>query len=190
MALGDYFGSVLSAARQGNAWAWEALHSELAGPVLGFASRHGAADPERVKLETFLQIARDVHRFDGDEQGFRAWVFVIAKRRISDQRRAAGWHRRRTDAERVGGPGEQQWLGNVEHEAMTQMSLIEVSALIRGLGAAQPDGVADGTTGDLSAADTGRILNASQGAVTVAQNRALKALRAEIAARGEALSLN
>lgn len=189
MALGDYFGSVLSAARQGKAWAWEALYSELGGPVLQFAARHGAAEAEDVKYATFLQVARDIHLFEGDEHGFRGWVFHIAKRRVIEQRRAAGRQRRRTDVVDDGAPDMHQWLGTADHEAMTQLSLIEVSALIRGLGSSKRYESLLSDVADLSSADTGRILNASQGAVTVAQNRALKALRATMAARDEALSL-
>ena len=68
MTLGDYFASVLAAARQGHAWAWEAIYRDLAGSVLGYAINRASNDPEEVASETFLQVARNIHRFEGDEK--------------------------------------------------------------------------------------------------------------------------
>jgi RNA polymerase sigma factor (sigma-70 family) len=40
--------------------------------------------------EVFVELVRSLHRFEGDESGFRSWVFTIAHRRLTDARRAAG----------------------------------------------------------------------------------------------------
>lgn len=188
MAIGEYFDSMLAAARQGAAWAWEGLYRDLSGPVLGYATQRGAESPEDIASETFLQVARDIHRFDGDEHGFRAWVFVIAHRRIADERRVAGRQPLLSDGADVEVQADHQWLGNVEHDAMSSMSMIEVSALIRGLSAPQRDVILLRIIGDFSVADTARILNKSEGAVKVTQNRALKALREELSAQADSLS--
>ena len=87
----DAFDSVLSAARAGADWAWERLYADLAGSVIGYLRVHGAADPEDVAGEVFLQVVRDLPRFSpstGDAQrDFRAWVFTIVHRRLQDERR-------------------------------------------------------------------------------------------------------
>lgn len=82
--LGAAFEGVLAAARAGDPEAWRSLLDELAGPLLGFARGRGLADPEDVVGETLLQVARGLDGFRGDEQGFRAWVFTIAHRRVVD----------------------------------------------------------------------------------------------------------
>jgi RNA polymerase sigma factor (sigma-70 family) len=40
--------------------------------------------------EVFVEVVRSLSRFEGDEAGFRSWVFTIAHRRMIDARRAAG----------------------------------------------------------------------------------------------------
>ena len=177
VTLGEYFASVLTAARRGNAWAWEALYRDLAGPVLGYAKNRGSSDPEEVASETFLHMARDIHRFEGDEAGFRSWVFTIAHRRVIDQQRAQGRQPEIADRAHPESASDHEHLGNVEHEAMSSMSMIEVRALIRGLSAQQRDVILLRVIGDFSVAETARILDKSEGAIKATQLRALQALR-------------
>jgi RNA polymerase sigma factor (sigma-70 family) len=40
--------------------------------------------------EVFVEVVRSLTRFEGDEAGFRSWIFTIAHRRMIDARRAAG----------------------------------------------------------------------------------------------------
>jgi RNA polymerase sigma-70 factor (ECF subfamily) len=37
--------------------------------------------------ETWHDVIRDLHRFSGDDQGFRSWLFTIARHRALDWRR-------------------------------------------------------------------------------------------------------
>ncbi len=60
------------------------LYRELAPAVLGYLRSQRLPDPEDVLGEVFLQVARDVHRFDGDDAAVRRWVFAIAHNRIID----------------------------------------------------------------------------------------------------------
>ncbi len=82
--LGTAFEGVLAAARAGDPAAWASLLDELSGPLLGFARGRGLDDPEDVVGDTLLHVARGLDGFRGDEQGFRAWVFTIAHRRVVD----------------------------------------------------------------------------------------------------------
>ena len=93
--LGDGFAGILARARTGDELAWAALYDDLAGPLLGYLRGRGAPEPEDQLGETFLQIARDLPSFSGDEAGFRSWVFTIAHRRLLD---AARRRRRRPAA--------------------------------------------------------------------------------------------
>ena len=83
----ERFTSLLESARQGREAAWQELYNGLAPVVLGYLRANGAPDPEAVLSEVFLQVARDITTFDGEERGFRSWVFTIAHHRLIDARR-------------------------------------------------------------------------------------------------------
>jgi RNA polymerase sigma-70 factor (ECF subfamily) len=59
----------------------------LAPAVLGYLRAERALDPEDLLGEIFLQVARDIRRFKGDEADLRRWVFTIARHRLIDARR-------------------------------------------------------------------------------------------------------
>jgi RNA polymerase sigma-70 factor (ECF subfamily) len=84
----DEFGHLLSQARSGSTWAWSQLYAGLAGPLFGYLKARGAAEPEDLLSEVFLQMVRGLHAFEGDSQQFRSWVFTIAHRRLIDEWRA------------------------------------------------------------------------------------------------------
>jgi RNA polymerase sigma factor (sigma-70 family) len=90
--IGTEFPEVLADARAGRAAAWRVLLDDLSGPLLGFVRGRGVEDPEDVMGETLLHVARGLGGFTGDEDGFRAWVFTIAHRRVVDAQRRR--HRR------------------------------------------------------------------------------------------------
>jgi RNA polymerase sigma factor (sigma-70 family) len=177
VALEPYFDGVLGAARAGSAWAWEAIFREFAGPIASYARRRGAVEPDDVLQETLLAAARDIHRFEGDEHDFRAWIFTIAHRRVTDAFRAQGRTVQRSDADVGDAEIEARWLGDVEREAMSCMSMVEVSALLRGLSVAQRDVILLRVVADLSVEQTATVLQKSEGAVRALQSKALKALR-------------
>src|SRR5437660_10066982 len=62
-------------------------YQQLAPAVLGYLRAQGVPEPEDVTGEVFLQVARDLHRFEGDDDAFRRWVFTIAHHRLVDERR-------------------------------------------------------------------------------------------------------
>jgi RNA polymerase sigma-70 factor (ECF subfamily) len=59
----------------------------LAPAVLGYLRAERVPDPDDVLGEVFLQVARDIHRFKGDDQALRRWVFTIAHNRAVDAHR-------------------------------------------------------------------------------------------------------
>lgn len=66
------------------------VYRALAPVVLGYLRAQRAPDPEDVLGEVFLQVARDLNRFSGDEAALRRWVFAIAHNRLLDARRRQG----------------------------------------------------------------------------------------------------
>jgi len=177
VTLGPYFDSTLAAARAGAGWAWEVLYRDLAGSVAGYLRGHRAEEVEDLVSETFLSVAKDIHRFAGGERDFRSWVFTIAHRRMQDAWRAKGRQVPTLDREDAETLAENHWLGDAEHDAMTAMSLLEVHVLIEHLTTAQRDVVLLRVVGDLSVAETAKVLDTSESAVRALQSRALRDLR-------------
>lgn len=182
MSLGEFFSSTLAAARQGATWAWESIYRDLYGPLHGFLRSSGMGDEvEDLLSETFLNIARDIHRFEGDEDRFRAWAFTIARRRMQDAWRARGRSAPVADDVDLTAIADERFLGDVESEALSDLSLMELRAVIRGLTAMQRDVLMLRVVADMSVKDTAQVLKKSEGAVRVLQNRAVRALREALA---------
>lgn len=66
------------------------VYRALAPATLGYLRAQRVPDPEDLLGEVFLQVARDLHRFRGDEAALRRWVFAIAHNRLLDARRRQG----------------------------------------------------------------------------------------------------
>lgn len=110
------FQRVLKGAKTGNESAWEALYLWLAPEVLGFLKASRLHDPEDVLGDVFFEVARRIGDFRGERQGFRAWVFTIARsRRVDDFRRRA---RRQEDR-----------LDTAEHDVIPSRVDVEGDAL-------------------------------------------------------------
>lgn len=174
MVLGPEFARTLSAAKAGAEWAWAAIYRDLAGSVKGYFFARGSAEGEDLASETFLQVARDVQTFEGDEEGFRSWVFVIAHRRLIDSWRAMSRRPQETpleesDRDIVGGDSEQ--------EAMDSMSTTEVISALGRLTEDQRTVLALRIIGGLSAEQTAEVLGRRAGAIRALQHRGLLALQ-------------
>jgi RNA polymerase sigma-70 factor (ECF subfamily) len=81
------FDAVLAAAHDGAPWALERMFTALAPAVTGYLRVQGSTEPEDLTSEVFVAILRNLRNFQGDEAGFRSWVFTIAHRRLLDERR-------------------------------------------------------------------------------------------------------
>jgi len=66
------------------------VYLRLAPAVLGYLRAEHAVEPEDLLGEVFLQVARDLTGFSGDDDACRRWVFTIAHHRLVDD-----WRRRR-----------------------------------------------------------------------------------------------
>lgn len=66
------------------------VYLRYAPAVRGYLRGQGVPDADDVLSEVFLQVARSLPRFEGDDDQLRAWVFTIARNRVVDE------HRRRS----------------------------------------------------------------------------------------------
>lgn len=178
--LGEEFATVLAAARTGAEWAWTALYRDLAPSVLGYLRHRGAADPDGLCGDVFLRVVRDLPRFEGDEAGFRSWVFVMTHHRLIDESRRL---RRRPEVSRERIPDEAA-ASDVESEAQERLAADEIRRLFDSLPPAQRDVLLLRVLGDLGAEDIGRAVGRSPGAVRALQRRGLEALRRRLVEGG------
>jgi RNA polymerase sigma-70 factor (ECF subfamily) len=86
--VGKPFDSLLRAAQGGDERAWAQLLRRVDGTLHGYMARQGGVEIDDLVSETWLQVARGLPRFAGDEKDFRAWVFTIAHHRLVDERRS------------------------------------------------------------------------------------------------------
>ncbi len=174
MVLGPEFSRTIMAAKTGAEWAWAALYRDLVGSVKGYLAARGSAEAEDLASETFLQVSRDIQTFEGDESGFRSWVFVIAHRRLIDSWRAAG---RRPAEKPLDDAVHELEGGNSETEAIDSISTAEVLSALGRLTEDQRAVLTLRVIGGLSAEQTAEVLGRRAGAVRALQHRGLLALQ-------------
>jgi RNA polymerase sigma-70 factor (ECF subfamily) len=169
----EEFGRILEAAQAGADWAWSRLYADLSGAVLGYLRLRGAAEPEDLLGEVFVQVARHTASFQGDYPAFRSWVFTVAHHRLVDERR----YRSRRPVAPGDIPDSARGAGDTEAEAMAGLATEEVVALLDTLTPEQRDVLVLRIVGDLSLEDVARIVRKRPGAVKALQRRGLEALR-------------
>jgi RNA polymerase sigma-70 factor (ECF subfamily) len=174
----DAFDAVLGEARSGAEWALTILYRELQPGVLGYLTAREPREAEDLASEVWLDVAEGIGRFHGDEDGFRAWVFTIARRRLLDLRRRASVRRAKpVSLEMLGG---RRGIGDAEGEALASLGSDAAIALIATLPPDQADVVLLRVIGDLSVADVARIVGKRPGAVRGLQHRALRNLASAV----------
>lgn len=138
----------------------------LAPAVLGYLRAQRAPDPEDLLGDVFVQVARDLPRFRGDDAAMRRWVFSIAHNRLVDARRRQARRPRSADRavpDRAGAP-------------LPDPIDPELVAALAELTAEQREVVVLRFVADLPLADVARITSRRVGAVKAMQRRALEAL--------------
>lgn len=85
----DSFAAALAQARNNEHAGWDWLYRGFAPAVFGYLLSQRAPAPEDLLGEVWLQVVRDLGRFDGDVDQFRSWLLRIAQNRLIDARRTA-----------------------------------------------------------------------------------------------------
>ena len=175
------FCGVLAAARAGAAWALVALYREFQPGILRYLKARAPGEGEDLAAEVWLDAAAGLGRFEGDETGFRAWLFTIAHRRLVDQRRRDARHRSLLGSlERL----EQSNPLDCEAEVLASNGIDAALALIARLPRDQAEVVLLRVVGGLDADEVAAIVGKKAGTVRVLQHRALKRLAAELTKEG------
>lgn len=177
MTLGEEFPRILEAGRSGELWALERLYRELAPAVLGYLRGQGAIEPDDLTSEVFVGLVRGLHRFAGDERGFRSWIFAIAHRRLLDERRRLSRRREQPmDPAKISQNLAGSATGDTEEEAMIRLEGPGVLQMLARLSSDQRSVLLLRVVADLPVEEVARILGKSGGAVKSLQRRALLSL--------------
>lgn len=181
------FDAVLEGLRRGDRASAELVFTDMQPRLLRFlrATEPRAADD--LAAEVWLAVAQGTATFEGDLDGFRAWMFSIARRRVADHRRTAV--RRRTDpvgdetfTERAGGvdPAEQVLGGMSAQQAVDLIS--------NTLPADQAEVLLLRVVGGLDTARVAEVMERSTNWVRVMQHRGLRRLSVVLSPPSEAFS--
>ncbi|MEN8114239.1 MAG: RNA polymerase sigma factor [Actinomycetota bacterium] len=176
------FEAVLGAAQEGAEWAWDILVRDVSPRLLGFFRTRGVADPEAVAGDVYVDLARSIATFEGDEAAFNSWVFVIAYRRMSDE-----WRRRKRRPDEVSnglGTEHDQVAASAEDVAMASFGTAEAARLLETLTDEQRDVISLRVVAGLTLEETSQVVGKPISAVKALQRRGVAALRREIERQG------
>lgn len=166
----ESFETVLAAARAREAWALEQLYATLAPAVAGFLRVQHATEPDDLTSEVFVGVLRNLGSFRGDEEHFRSWVFTIAYRRLTDERRAAG---RRPRVQSLDDTPDPVDPGDVQADVERLLATHRVRELCANLPPAQRDVLLLRLVGRLTVDEIAVLVGRSRGAVKALQRRGL-----------------
>jgi RNA polymerase sigma-70 factor (ECF subfamily) len=170
-------GALVADARAGCPRAFEAIYTALAGQVASYLRWHRASDPDGLTNDVFVQVHRNLATFEGDQHGFRSWLFTIAHHRMIDDRRRSN---RQPPVQREIVADDDVCRGDVEEDAFAILANDEVRTMLAVLSPDQRDVVLLRIVADLSVEEVARLLGKREGAVKALQHRALASLRRHI----------
>jgi RNA polymerase sigma-70 factor (ECF subfamily) len=169
-------GGVLARARSGDEAGFLELWRALQPRLLRYLHVLGCDDPDDVAGETWFQVVRDLHKFAGDDEDFRRWLFTVARHRAIDAARARMRRHVGPMADGLDGLADEQM---VEDQVLDGMSVKQAVAMLAGLSQDQAEAVALRVIAGLDTPAVASILGKSPGAVRVALHRGLRALAAD-----------
>lgn len=131
-----------------------------------------------------LQVVRDLRRFEGDEAGFRSWVFTIAHRRLLDARRS---HDRRPSEARETTLLEASLppVAGAELEALSELELGDVLGVLDRITESQREVLLLRLLADMDVAQTAVATGRTPDAVKALSKRGLDRLRILLGDRTE-----
>jgi len=170
----DGLDDALESARRGENSGFLTLYRELQPRLLRYLRLRTTDGADDVAAETWLQVVRDLGRFRGSTDDFRAWLFTVARHRAVDAARAA--RSRPSVAVADVAVLDSAIAPSAEAQAMEKMSTDQALQLVATLPPDVAEMVALRVIAGLDAATVGELVGKSSGAVRVAVHRALATL--------------
>jgi RNA polymerase sigma-70 factor (ECF subfamily) len=171
----DPLEDALRRARAGDDDGFLVLYRTLQPRLLRYLRVRSPDGGEDVAAETWLQVVRDLDRFAGGPDDFRAWLFTLARNRSIDAARARD-SRPAVPVADVADVAPVGLQSSAEAEALQHMSTRRALELVASLPDDQAELVALRVIAGLDVATVAHLVGRSPGAVRVAVHRALRAL--------------
>jgi RNA polymerase sigma-70 factor (ECF subfamily) len=167
-----YSDSLVALAHAGDEAALAQLWRDLNPLLLRYLRGRIGDGADDVAAQTWLDAARRLEEFRGDDTEFRRWIFTIARHRSIDELRRRG---RRPEDPASSLPVEPVGPDDApdQHD-----DLVSALALVRRLPPDQADAVLLRVVGDLDVAQVAMVMGRSQGSVRVLVHRGLRRLQA------------
>ncbi len=167
-----YSESLVARARAGDEAALAQLWRQLNPLLLRYLRGRIGSGAEDVAAQTWLDAARRLEEFRGDDTDFRRWVFTIGRHRSIDELRRRG-RRAEDPPSALDGEPARPDDGIDRHD-----DLAAALALVRRLPPDQADAVLLRVVGDLDVAQVATVMGRSPGSVRVLVHRGLRRLQA------------
>ena len=167
------FRGTLQGAQRGDEEAFARLWREFQPGLLRYLRIKAAPVAEDLAADIWVRVLRALPGFDGDEQGFRGWLYTTARNRLTD------WYRsgeRRIDAIEHASLVVLPSAANVEDEVDEHSSTDRAVALIGGLPPDQAEAVMLRIVVGMDVARVADIMGRTPGSVRVLCHRGLKRL--------------
>ena len=178
--LGRDFAAVLDAATSGDETAFAKLWRDVHPALLRYLRvlTRDATLCEDVAADVWVDVARRLRDFSGDESAFRGWLFTLARRRAIDawrqaERTPVHLTADHTDLDR---PGAHDTAGLALERMSTRRALDLIATLPRD----QAEAIALRVIAGLDVKEVARLLGKRPGAVRVAAHRGLRTLAARL----------
>jgi RNA polymerase sigma-70 factor (ECF subfamily) len=168
----DFSGTVL-AAQGGDEEAFARLWREFQPGLLRYLRIKAAPVAEDLAADIWLRVLRALPTFEGDEQGFRGWIYTTARNRLTD------WYRngeRRPELIEYSSLVVMPAVNNVEQEAAENSATDRAVALIAELPPDQAEAVMLRIVVGMDVTRTAQVMNRSSGSVRVLCHRGLRRL--------------
>lgn len=174
MLTHDEFTRLLDGVRAGDAAAASELFRRTQPRLLRYLRSREPDAADDVAADVWVAVASSLDRFDGDEDGFRGWVFTIARRRLLD-------HHRRAQRQRTSPVEPHGFDDRVDVDAATAVHAVNdaqeaVDRIVAELSPEQAEVVLLRVVADLDAGTVAAIMGRTAGWVRVTQYRAMKRL--------------
>jgi RNA polymerase sigma-70 factor, ECF subfamily len=173
--IGGDFDAVLAAAREGDESAIVRLYRDLNLTLVRFLAAQAPGFGEDLAQEVWIAAAERLSSFAGDERGFRAWIFTIARRRLIEH-----WRRNRRRPEQLVDPSALEEVAGAAQPADSAVVADDAArTIVAALSPEQAEVVLLRVVGGFDADEVAKITGKRPGAVRVIQHRALRKLAAQ-----------
>lgn len=180
---GDGFAKTLRSAQGGDEDAFRVLFRAVQPGLLRYLDVVAGEQADDVAADTWVSVVHSLRRFAGDESGFSAWVFTIARARLRDEQRRLYRRPRPVDPAQLlvdssTGP-------DPADQAVETAGTVAAIALIATLPPEQAEVVLLRHVVGFDVAQTAQILGKRPGAARVASHRGLARLRTALGGDAE-----